>query len=82
MAQVFACDGCDGVTEFGDLTEHGFGRKKLYCPSCHTSVAEYETARDELHSKLALDWVTGIGKLQEKWRKAHPTGKLPDEGDS
>ena len=76
---VFLCaGGCGGFyTTLAELHERGIVFPRHYCDGCVVRADTYLEARDELHTRLALEFQEGLSALTV--RMGFPKGKLPDQ---
>ena len=84
MGLAAICDGgCGATTEkVADFIKLGQVKPGYYCRECAESVRAYFAERDKLHEKVAAVWRRGLKRFEEKWRKEHKGGTLPDRPDA
>jgi hypothetical protein len=77
-ASVFVCQGGCGTFEpdAAKMQARGIVNEKLYCEKCIVQVDDYLSARDNLHTRLAVEWADGLAGLRRDWEKV--VKALPD----
>jgi len=77
-AAVYVCQGGCGTFEadISKLYQRGIVNERLYCEECVLEIDKYLQARDELHTKIAVEWSEGLAALVEEY--ATEGRRLPD----
>jgi hypothetical protein len=79
-AAVYVCQGGCGTFEedASKLHPRGVVNQRHYCEQCVKEIDKYLQARDELHTRLAVEWSEGLMKLTSEY--AAKGRRLPDGG--
>ena len=77
---VYICQGGCGIYKesSADLNERGLINERLYCDRCVIHVDAYLKARDDLHTKIAMEWSDGMVELAGRFSSL--IKRLPDGG--
>lgn len=77
---VIRCDGGCGETtrEVKEFITIGYVSSHHYCHDCAESVSEFKGKIDDLHTRMAAEFMKEQDSLRTEWAKRHPEGQLPD----
>jgi hypothetical protein len=62
-----------------NLRERGLVKKCDYCEECAGLVDSYFLARDDLHSRVVLEFEGGLAAIRAEFDDANPDFRRPDE---